>query len=110
MTELEILAELKKAYDYIYDIEENAEIEQIGKFAKEEILKIEDKLETVYWEVYKKILKENKELLNYKENIKIGDSVYIDYTVIDNGAKYDITYKDMDNEEKWWENYNYLLK
>lgn len=110
MTELEILAGLKIAYEYIVDIEDNAEIEQMGKFAKEEIFKIEDKLETVYWEVYKRILEENKELLIYKENLKIGDSIYIDYTTIDNGVKYDITYKDMDNEEKWWENYSYLLK
>ena len=110
MTELEILAELKVAYWYLQDIDENQE-EQIT-INEEKYIKLSmQNLEILYSNLYKRIEKENKELLYFKEDLLIGDQIYLDY--ITENENYDdqyITYKDIDNEEKWWENYDYLLK
>ena len=110
MTEKEILAELKVAYWYLQDIDENHE-EQITINEEKYIRLSMQNLEILYSNLYKRIEKENKELLYFKEDLLIGDQIYLDY--ITENENYDdqyITYKDIDNEEKWWENYDYLLK
>lgn len=110
MTELEILAELKSAYLNLEDIDENQE-EQITMNEEKYIKLSMQNLEILYSNLYKRIEKEDKELLYFKEDLLIGDQIYLDY--ITENENYDdqyITYKDIDNEEKWWENYDYLLK
>ena len=110
MTELEILAELKSAYLNLEDIDENQE-EQITMNEEKYIRLSMQNLEILYSNLYKRIEKEDKKLLYFKEDLLIGDQIYLDY--ITENENYDdqyITYKDIDNEEKWWENYDYLLK
>ena len=110
MTEKEILAELKMAYWYLQDINENHE-DQITINEGENIRLSMQNLEILYRNLYKRIEKENKKTLFFKKDLLIGDQIYLDY--VTSGADYDdqyITYKDLDNEEKWWEDYNFLTK
>ena len=110
MTEKEILAELKTAYLNLEDIQENQE-EQITMNEEKYIKLSMQNLEILYSNIYKRIEKENKKILFFKKDLLIGDQIYLDY--VTSSADYDdqyITYKDLDNEEKWWEDYNFLTK
>ena len=110
MTELEILAELKEAYLNLEDIDENHE-EQITINEEKYIRLSMQNLEILYSNLYKRIEKENEKILHFKESLYIGDQIYLDY--VTKSEDYDdqyITYKDVENEEKWWEDYNFLLK
>ena len=106
MTELKILAQLKTAYLSLEDISENQTIlTENGKLYIE--LSMQN-LEILYNKIYEKIMYKNNDILYYKENIKIGNCINIDYTREDTEIRESMTYKDIDNEEKWWEDYNYL--
>lgn len=63
-------------------------------------------LETVYRNLYKRIEKENKKSLYFKDDLLIADEIYNDYIYKD---QY-ITYADIENEEKWWKDYDFLTK
>jgi hypothetical protein len=107
MTELEILAQLKMAYLSLEDISENHGgqlTENEGKYIR---LSMQN-LEILYGNIYKRIMHKNNKALYYKENIKIGDCINIDYTIEDTEIKEAITYNDMENGEKWWEDFDYL--
>lgn len=107
MTELEILAQFKTAYLSLEDISENHGgqlTEDEGKCVR---LSMQN-LEKIYENFYKRIMHKNNKTLYYKENIKIGDCINIDYTIEDTELKESITYNDMENGEKWWEDYDYL--
>lgn len=110
MTELEILAELKIAYENLEDILENNG-EQITKGETKEINFSMEILSNIYHRLYTRIKRDNKEILYYKEELLIGNEIYLDY-IEENETEeeYCITYKDLDNEEKWWEDYDYLTK
>ena len=110
MTELEILAELKTAYLNLEDIEENQN-EQITENEGKYIRLSMQNLEILYSNLYKRVEKENKELLYFKENLYIADQIYLDY--VTESEDYDdqyITYKNIDKEEKWWEDYEFQTK
>ena len=107
MTELEILAQLKTAYLSLEDISENHG-EQLTEDEEKCIRLFMQNLETLYENNYKRIMHKNNKALYYKENIKIGDCINIDYTIEDTEIKESITYNDMENREKWWEDYDYL--
>lgn len=110
MTELEILAELKTAYLNLEDIQENQD-EQITENEEKYIRLSMQNLEILYSNLYKRVEKENKKILFFKKDLFIGDQIYLDY--VTSSEDYDdqyITYKDVENEEKWWEDYNFLLK
>lgn len=110
MTELEILAELKIAYYQLDDILEN-EDEQITEGEYKKLNESIKALETVYRNLYKRIKKENKKSLYFKDDLLIADEIYLDY--VTDSKDYDdqyITYKDIENEEKWWEDYDFLTK
>lgn len=109
MTELEILAELKQAYLNLEDIIDNADNMQLKSV--KELQEVQNVLGQKYIEVYKNVEKENQEMLHFKEDLYVGDRIYLDY--VTKSKDYDdqyITYKDIENEEKWWEDYNFLLK
>lgn len=108
MTELEILAQFKTAYLSLEDIEENAD--QLEPFDNMELWQAMDILNKQYEKIFQKIERLNNESLYYKKDIKIGNSIYVDYTLEDTEDKESITYTDMDNEEKWWGNYEFLIK
>lgn len=105
MTDLEILAELKIAYENLDDIIDNADNTQLESV--KELYEAQKILAEKYSEVYEKI-KENDDIsLYYEEDTIIGSSIYLDYEDV---KGYGFTYKDMDNEEKWWEDYDFLTK
>lgn len=109
MTDLEILAELKMAYLNLEDIIEN--VDNTQSKSVQELFTALNILDKKYTEVYGKIEEENKKLLQYREDIMIAENIYNDY--VTSSEDYDdqyITYADLDNEEKWWEDYNFLLK
>lgn len=103
MTDLEILGELKKSYEYLNDIIDNADNTQMQ--STKELCEVQNILEKKYVEVYKKIKETNDISLYYEEDIMIGSSIYIDYEDI---KGYGITYNDIANESKWWEDYQFL--
>ena len=108
MTELEILAELKIAYMQLEDILDNQD-EQLTTDEYAEIKKSMKIFEKVYNNLYKRIEKENKNILYFKDDLLIADEIYLDY--VTDSKDYDdqyITYKDIENEEKWWEDYDFL--
>lgn len=111
MTELEILSNLKIAYRELEDIIENADNEQIEE---EEYINLKyamNILEEQYEKIYKRIEEENKQGLYYGKDLLIADQIYHDY--VTKSEDYDdqyITYADMENEQKWWEDYNFLIK
>ena len=107
MTELEILAQLKTAYLSLEDINENHG-GQLRENEEKYIRLSMQNLEILYDNFYKRLIYKNNKALYYKENIKIGNYINIDYTREDTEIREAITYKDIDNEEKWWEDYNYL--
>ena len=111
MTELEILAELKTAYNFMEDIEENADTTQVNEFEKMELLKIQHTMSSIYSRVYKTIEKENKESLYYEKDIMVADTIYNDYLAI--SEDYDdqyLCYQDINKKTKWWEDYRFLTK
>lgn len=110
MTDLEILAELKIAYLLLDDIQENAECDQVDYWNKIKLLEQMSKLNEQYINVYNRIIIQDNDSLYYKQGIKIGYDISIDYTLEDTEIKEAITYKDIDNEEKWWEDYKFLTK
>lgn len=69
MTDLEILGELKRMYYWLEDILENAEDDQIEKKDYIELERFETILENQYRKIYKRIEKEEKNLLYYQEEI-----------------------------------------
>lgn len=107
MTGLGILAQLKTAYLSLEDINDNQE-KQLTKEEENCINLSMQNLETLYENIYKRIMRKNNKVLYYKENIKIGNCINIDYTIEDTEIKEAITYNDMENGEKWWEDFDYL--
>lgn len=108
MTELEILAELKIAYMQLEDILDNQD-EQLTTDEYASITKSMENFGKVYSNLYKRIEKENKNILYFKDDLLIADEIYLDY--VTDSKDYDdqyITYKDIENEEKWWEDYDFL--
>lgn len=109
MTELEILAQLKMSYYYLDDIIENSDETQIKSVEDlEQILRI---LEAKYEEVYQKIKNNNDISLYYEEDLLISRVIYNDYET--NSKDYDdqfLSYKELENEDKWWEDYDFLTK
>ena len=105
MTELEILAELKIAYLALNDIFDNQDEQlTIGELGK--INRTMNNLEKIYNNIYSKIKKENKKSLYFKDDSLIADEIYNDYIYKD---QY-ITYADIENEEKWWKDNDFLTK
>lgn len=108
MTELEILANLKIAYLRLEDIIEN-QYQQITEQEECELRVAMGILAEQYESTYKFAEKENINL-EYKENIRVSKQIYHDY-VLKTKENYDhyITYTDIKNEKKWWEDYDFLL-
>lgn len=107
MTELEILAQLKIAYLNIDDIIDNAD-EYAQKISADNLYKTIDILNTEYKKVYENMKEKFNNLLYYKKYLKIGDSIYRDYILEFEETEEPMSYKDIENEDKWWEDYNFL--
>lgn len=105
MTELEILAELKKSYINIEDIIDNADFEQVG--LKDTLIQAKNAIEEKYTEVYK-IAEDTNANLYYKGH-KISNCIYFDY--MENNFEYYMIL-DVDTKENlyWFEDYSFLTK
>ena len=108
MTEKEILAEYKIAYRQFEDILDNADNEQITESERLKIVNAMNILEELYRELYQRIKSAEDISLYYEEDIIIGEEIYIDYVLTEDNTA--ITYKDMENESKWWEDYDFLTE
>lgn len=102
MGDKEILAELKRSYEYLQDIIDNADKEQLKSV--EELEKVQEILDDTYTEVFKKIKKENEKSLYYKENIRIAGDIYMD-CYDNNGIP--VSSGDMD-WQKWWRDDSFI--
>lgn len=110
MTEKEILAELKIAFENLEDITENNE----GQIKIDENNFLQSAMriiDYVYKQLWARIEKENKEILFYEKDIMIADVPYNDYvTSCEDYDEQYICYDDTKKQTKWWEDYDFLLK
>ncbi len=113
MTDKEILAELKKCYEYLYDIRENGCIDHCnGQMEKHLIDKLEVakyNIEDIYYEFYKTLDKKDLRVKSLEDKVD-GDKVYIarnvdgDYEV---GEDYwSMTCEDL--EYYWYDDHDFL--
>lgn len=107
MTDKEILAELKRSYEYLDDITENgSELHCNGQMSKElamQLIEAKDKIAKVYSEFYK-ILDKNE--LYVKNGIYISDDVSAEYMKKDEYFTVDI----FEDYYEWWNDNKFLLK
>lgn len=96
MGDKEILAELKRCYEYLQDIIDNADREQLKSV--KELETAQEIMARKYEEVYNKIKEENDIALYYEEDIIISDTIYGAY---EQGGE-SLSEGDMD-WQKWWE-------
>ena len=79
MTNKEILAELKRSYEYLRDIRENGCIDHCTGQMEENISKLDNALsniEDIYYDFYKTLDKEELRVENIERKVG-GDKVYI---------------------------------
>lgn len=114
MGDKEILAEYKIAYIQLQDIIDNACEEQITAEEVDKIEKVQYDLNILYKEMYNRIKEKEDVSLYYEEDLLISDEISADYMSAGLHITYDddmyIPYKNLDNEEKWWEDYDFLVK
>ena len=118
MTDKEILAELKKSYEYITDIRENGCVDHCcGQINNIESIKaldsIRNNIEKVYYDIYKTISKEELRVEDLEDNFKEEYKVYIagdvsfDYEFVYNKDDVEmVSCADMDYY--WYNDYNFL--
>ena len=79
MTDKEILAELKRSYEYLYDIRENGCVDHCKGQMKDNIDKLElakSYIEDIYYDFYKTLNKEDLRVKSLEHKVG-GDKVYI---------------------------------
>ena len=108
MTDKEILAELKRSYEYLDDITENgSELHCNGQMSKEltmQLIEAKDKIAKIYREFYKTL---DKSELNIRNDIYISDVISAEYMMIkDEYFTVDI----FEDYYEWWNDNKFLLK
>ena len=106
MTDKEILAEYKIAYENFTDIYDNAIPEQVTEEEREKIQEMMKILENLYYDLYERIKSAEDISLYYQENIRIAPYINMDY--INEENEY-IQAGDL-NWQKWWEDYSFLTE
>ena len=79
MTNKEILAELKRSYEYLRDIRENGCIDHCSGQMEENIIKLDNAIsnvEDIYFDFYKTLNKEDLRVKSLEHKVD-GDKVYI---------------------------------
>ena len=120
MTDKEILAELKRSYEYLRDIRENGSIDHCSGQMKDNLDKLDESINNIadiYSDFYKTL---NLESLRVKKiedaedyQVYIGSDIDTDYIVYDINTKesydrYYITCEDV--SYYWYEDYTFLNK
>ena len=83
MTNKEILAELKRSYEYLRDIRENGCIDHCSGQMEEDISKLDNAIsnvEDIYYDFYKTLDKEDLRVKSLEHKVD-GDKVYICHCV-----------------------------
>lgn len=107
MTDKEILAELKRSYEYIYDILENADNQQLDTEQKEKLLKAKRIIEDIFEDVFEA----TSEDIRVKDNLIIAETPSNDYYDIENECGVGKDNVIIDGKEyEWWTDYKFLLK
>ena len=101
MGDKEILAELKRCYEYLQDIIDNADKAQLKSV--KELETAQEIMARKYEEVYNKIKEENDVALYYEEDVMICDVIYGAYEK--DGDP--LTEADMD-WQKWWRDDSFI--
>lgn len=107
MTDKEILAELKKAYEYLEDIKENGH--QLRMAELYQVAEAQNKLIDIYSNLWEKT--EEDITIKGEEDLTIGKEIYSDYYEVGNDefiSKTDILKNG--KEYEWWDDYEFLLK
>lgn len=118
MTDKEILAELKKSYDYLWDIRENGCVDHCcGQINNKETINALDvareNITKAYYDIYKTIPKEELRVEELEDNFKEDYKVYIAGDV---SFDYEFVYNEEDVEMVscgdidyyWYNDYNFL--
>ena len=120
MTDKEILAELKRSYEYLRDIRENGSIDHCSGQMKDNLDKLNESINNIvdiYSDFYKTLDLESlrvKKLEDSKDyKVYIGSDIDTDYIVYDINTKesyerYYITCEDV--SYYWYEDYTFLNK
>lgn len=117
MTDKEILAELKRSYEYLRDIRENGCIDHCSGQMEENISKLDNAIsnvEDIYYDFYKTLDKEDLRVKKLEDNedykIYICSDIVLDYVVYDANSNntYYITCEDV--SYYWYDDYTFLNK
>ena len=120
MTDKEILAELKRSYEYLIDIRENGSIDHCSGQMKDNLDKLNESINNIadiYSDFYKTLdleslrVKKLEDSEDYK--VYIGSDIDTDYIVYDINTKesyerYYVTCEDV--SYYWYEDYTFLNK
>ena len=117
MTDKEILAELKRSYEYLIDIRENGSIDHCSGQMKDNLDKLDESINNIadiYSDFYKTLdleslrVKKLEDTEDYK--IYIGSDIDLDYVVYDDNSNntYYITCEDV--SYYWYDDYTFLNK
>lgn len=107
MTDKEILAELKKCYEYLDDIKYNGD--QLTTVELHELAMAQNKLLDTYSNLWERT--EEDITIKDEDDLTIGKYVYVDYYDVGNDdyiSKSDILKNG--KEYEWWNDYEFLLK
>lgn len=109
MTDKEILAELKRSYEYLYDILENADFEQLDNEQKDRLRKAKNTTEDIFEEVFE-ATSENIHIKG-QDNLIIAETPSVDYYDIENECGVGKDNVIIDGKEyEWWNDEEFLLK
>lgn len=109
MNDKEILGELKKCYEYLYDILENADSEQLSSEQEEKLKVAKRNIEDIYEEVFEDKNTEHNIRIPGKENLIIAETPCADYYDIENDcwvSKAEVIING--KEYEWWNDYNFV--
>ena len=107
MTDKEILAELKKSYEYLQDMIDNAH--QLSRKEIQDLVTAENLLIDIYSNLWEKT--EEDITIKGEDDLTIGKEIYSDYYEVGNDefiTKTDILKNG--KEYEWWNDYEFLLK
>ena len=106
MEDLEILANLKKCYEYLEDILGNADKTQVNKDNRSSIVDAIYCIENTYEEIFEAKCTENNIRIPNKENLIIAETPTFDYYDIENNKF--VTSGDIEYE--WWNDSEFYRK
>lgn len=109
MNDKEILGELKNCYEYLYDIIENADSEQLSSEQKEKLKIAKRNIEDIYEEVFEDKNTEHNISIPGAKNLIIAETPSADYYDIEEDifvSKAEVIINE--KEYEWWNDYTFM--